>query len=83
MDWIGKWKDLYKLYFLLLFCGKLLDMNMLDICDLIDEGEIVFFFKKVCFFLLLYEENILLWMNKIVRNCLYVKLELLRWVFFI
>lgn len=70
LGWIGKWKDLYK--FLLLFCGKLLGMNMLDICDLI--GEIVFFFKKVCFFLLLYKENILLWMNRILRNCLYVKL---------
>lgn len=72
LDWIGKWKDLYKLYVLLLFCGKFLGMNMLDICDLI--GEIVFFFKKICFFLLMYEENILLWMNKVVRNCLYVRL---------
>lgn len=42
LDWFGKWKDLYKLYVLLLFCGKVLGMNMLDICDLI--VEIVFFF---------------------------------------
>lgn len=81
LGWFRKWKDLFKLYFLLLFCGKLLGMNMLDICDLI--GEIVVFFLKICFFLLMYKENFFLWRNKILRNCLYRKYELLLWVFFI
>ena len=65
-DKIGKWKDLYKLYVSSPLCEKSLSMNMLDTCDLI--GEIVFVTHK---------ENIFNWMNKILKNCPYVKLELL------
>ena len=50
IDRIGKWKDLYKLYLSSPLCGKSLDMNMLDTCDSIDEGEIVSLSKKACFF---------------------------------
>ena len=48
---------------------------MLDTCDSI--GEIVSLPQKACFFLPTHKENILLRMNKILRNCPYVKSELL------
>ena len=79
LDRIGKWKDLYKLYVSSPLCGKLLGMNMLDACDSI--GEIVSLPKKACFFLLPHKENIFLRMNKILRNCPYIKSELLIWAF--
>ncbi|WP_459798074.1 hypothetical protein, partial [Pediococcus parvulus] len=72
-DRIANWKDLYKLYLSSPLCGKSLDMNMLDTCDSIGEGEIVSLPKKACFFLPPHKENILLRMNKILRNCPYVK----------
>ncbi|KAG4208463.1 hypothetical protein ERO13_A03G133605v2 [Gossypium hirsutum] len=46
-------------------------MNMLDTCDSIGEGGIVSLPKKACFFLPPHKENILLRMNKILRNCPY------------
>jgi hypothetical protein len=46
---------------------------MLDTCDSI--GEIVSLSKKACFFLPPHKENILLRMNKILRNCPYVILD--------
>ena len=84
MDWIEleKGKICTSYTFCHHFVEKSLRMNILEICYSI--GEIVFLSKKGIYiyiyiytYLLPHKENIFLWMNKILKNCPYVKSELL------